>query len=133
MNVEEILNGVEDQSKGRWFELLHPVTGAGTAIRLRVIGPDSRGQAEALAMMTDELADAADDVGRVSGRDRERIRQQFLARCVVEVEIDAEPGTNLRGQALILRLLGVAWVRAQVDTFAINRAVYFAGAADAAV
>lgn len=66
MELNDILSGAEDQNRGRWFELLHPVTGAATGVRLLVAGPDSRVQAEALALMTDDLSEAADDQGRVT-------------------------------------------------------------------
>lgn len=136
MELNDILSGAEDQNRGRWFELLHPVTGAATGLRLLVAGPDSRVQAEALALMTDDLSEAADDQGRVSGSDRAECHRRLLARCILDWRVTegGEPLPYSHDRAK--RLLAVAWVKAQVDAFAANRAVYFwpadKGAADAA-
>lgn len=134
MELHEILSTVEDQDRGRWFELLHPVTGAPVSVSVRVAGPDSRVQAVAMALMTDELAEAADMDGRVPGSARAEVRRRFLGRCILDWRVteggEPIPYTFDRGQ----RLLAVAWVMAQVDAFAGARAIYFqpAGGADAA-
>jgi len=128
MQLSEITATVEDQGAGRWFDLLNPVTGEPVGVRLRVIGPDSRGQAEALALMTDDLAEVADAAGRVAGADRERVRRQFLARCVVDWEAVEDGQPVPFSHAALMRLLAVSWVRGQLDAFAINRRIYFAGA-----
>lgn len=125
MELNDILWTVEDQDKGRWFTILHPVTGAPTSVSLLIAGPDSRVQAEAAAIMTDELAEAADDQGRVSGAARADIRRRFLARCVRDWRA-VEGGEALPFTfSAVLRILGVAFVAAQVDAYAGNRSVYF--------
>ena len=131
MDLSEILAAADDQGKGRWFDLLHPVDGRPVAVKLRIAGPDSRVQAEAMALMTDELAEAAAFDGRVRGVDREECHRRFLARCVVDWQA-AEGGKPVPfGFAAVVKLLSVAWVKAQVDTFAAARALYFKGGDDA--
>ncbi len=130
MQLSEILSTVDDQSAGRWFDVLQPVTGAPIGLRLRLAGPDSRQQSEALCMMTDELAEAADETGRVTGQDRELIRRRFLARIVLDWEASDEGKPVPFAFPAVLRLMGVAFVRSQVDAYGASRAIYFAGADD---
>ena len=132
MELHDVLSMVEDQDRGKWFPLLHPVTGAETGLRLRVAGPDSRAQARALALMTDELAELADASGRVSGEDRAKAHVHLLARIILDWDVKegGEPIPFTFERAA--RLLSVAWVKAQADGFAASRRVYFEGAADAA-
>lgn len=133
MELSDILSMTEDQSRGRWFELMHPVTGAPAGVAVLVAGPDSRVQAEAMALMTDDLAEVAGPDGRVAGKDRAEVHRRFLARCVLDWRAK-EGGEELPfNHDRIMRLLAVAWVREQVNAFAVNRSVYFfAGASDAA-
>lgn len=132
MGPSDILAQSEDQDRGKWFPLLHPVTGKPVGIDLLVAGPDSRRAGEAMALMTDDLAEAADDRGRVKGADRETIYRRMLARCVLDWRAE-EAGEPVRfSHDAILRLLAVAWVKAQADSFAAARSVYFAGGTDAA-
>lgn len=125
MNLNDILNAAEDHERGRWFDLRDPVTGDVTGIRLRLAGPDSATQARARLRMVDELADAADDEGRVSAEAREKVRVNSLARCVLAWEIE-EDGTPLPfSHKDVVRLLRAApWVHAQVDAFAGDRAAF---------
>jgi hypothetical protein len=41
MQLDAIEANAADQDKGRWFDLLDPVSGTKTGIRLRLAGPDS--------------------------------------------------------------------------------------------
>lgn len=127
MGPSDILAQAEDQNRGKWFPLLHPVTGAPTGIAFLVAGPDSRVAAEALALMTDDLAEAADNDGRVPGADRAVIHNKMLARCILDWKAEEEGEPVAFSFAAVLRLLAVAWVKAQVDTFAGARSVYFGG------
>lgn len=125
MQLNDILAGVEDQQRGRWFALLHPVTGEATDVMLLVAGPDSATQAGAMVAMTDELAELADLDGRVAGKDRADVHRRFLARCVLDWKA-TEGGEPIPFKFdRLLRLLAVAWVKSQVDAFAGNRAVYY--------
>lgn len=132
MGPSDILAQAEDQDRGKWFPLLHPVTGAETGISLLVAGPDSRRQADALALLTDDLADLADEAGRVNGAGRAAAHRRMLARCVLDWKAEEEGQPVPFNFSAVLRLLGVAWVKAQVDTFAAARSVYFPGGGDAA-
>ena len=127
MGPSDILAQAEDQNRGKWFPLLHPVTGAATGISFLVAGPDSRVAAEALALMTDDLAEAADENGRVRGKDRAAIHAKMLARCILDWKAEEGGEPVPFSFAAVLRLLAVGWVKAQADTFAGARSVHFGG------
>jgi hypothetical protein len=125
MQLNDILMSSQDQDRGREFELLDPVSGKATGIKLRIAGPDSATQSRARLQVTDDLADAADDDGRIDAAAREKARLNCLARCVLgwEIEEDGEPLPF--NHANVVRLLkAAAWVHAQVDTFAGDRAAF---------
>ncbi|EGJ21675.1 hypothetical protein RSWS8N_06315 [Cereibacter sphaeroides WS8N] len=127
-DLSAILADAEDQERGAWFDLLDPVTGAATGIRVRLAGPDSRTQAKARLALADELAEAADMEGRVSAEARERARVNSLARCVLGWEItqDGEPVPFTH--ANVVRLLRAAtWVEAQIDAYAADRRAHRGG------
>lgn len=125
MQLNDIEADAQDQDRGREFDLLDPVTGKATGITLRIAGPDSATQARARLQMVDDLADAADEAGRVSAGAREKARLNTLARCVLgwDVKEDGQPVPFTH--ANVLRLLRAAhWVQAQVDGFASDRAAF---------
>lgn len=124
MEMGDILANADDQGRGRWFELLDPVTGDATGLKVRIAGPDSSVQATAAALMVDELAEMADLDGRVSGERRAEARRNFLARCCLDWRV-TEGGEPIPFTfARVHKLLAVAWVREQINIFAANRAVY---------
>ncbi|WP_313349918.1 hypothetical protein, partial [Paracoccus sp. (in: a-proteobacteria)] len=115
----------QDQDRGRDFELVDPVTGQPTGIKLRIAGPDSATQARARLQMVDDLADAADGEGKVSAADRERVRLNTLARCVLGWEISENGEPVPFNHASVVRFLKAAlWVQQQVDSFASDRAAF---------
>lgn len=125
MQMNDILANAEDQDRGKWFALRDPVTGKETGIRLRIAGPDSATQARARLRMVDELAEAADDEGRVSAEAREKCRLNSLARCVLGWEIEEDGQPLPFTHANVLRLLRAAsWAHQQVDAMAGNRAAF---------
>lgn len=125
MQLDDIEANTADQDRGQWFDLLNPVSGAPTGIRLRLAGPDSATQGRARLAMVDELAEAADDEGRVPAAAREKIRQKSLARCVLGWEIAEDGAAVPFSQANVLRLLRSAqWVYEQIDAMAGNRAAF---------
>lgn len=125
MQLNDILANAEDQDRGLWFDLMDPLTGEPTGIRLRLAGPDSATQARARLRMVDELAEAADDDGRVSAEAREKCRLNSLARCVLGWEVSEAGEPVPFTHANILRLLrAAAWVHQQVDAMAGNRAAF---------
>ncbi|MFJ1293238.1 hypothetical protein ACEPPZ_14320 [Paracoccus yeei] len=125
MQLNDILADAQDQDRGRDFDLLDPVTGKATGIKLRIAGPDSATQARARLQMVDDLADAADADGRVSAADREKIRLNTLARCVLGWEVQEDGQAVPFTHAHVVRLLKAAhWVQQQVDGFASDRAAF---------
>ncbi|TMV56163.1 hypothetical protein FGG78_37700, partial [Thioclava sp. BHET1] len=74
MEFQDIRADAQDQDRGRELELLDPVTGQDTGIRIRVAGPDSATQHRARLQLADALAEVADQSGRVSAEQRERLR-----------------------------------------------------------
>jgi len=128
MQLNEIVAWSEDQDRGRWFELVDPVTGKPVGIRLKIVGPDSQTQRRATLKLADELADMADGDGMVSGEARETCRLKNLARCVTDWEILEDSSPVPFGFANVLRLLKAAqWVQVQVDALASDRAAHRVG------
>lgn len=126
MQLDAIEANAADQDRGAWFDLFDPVTGGKTGIRLRLAGPDSATQGRARLAMVDELAEAADDEGKVSAAAREKIRLRSLASCVLAWEIEEGGEPVPFTQANVLRLLRSArWVEEQIDAMAGNRAAHW--------
>lgn len=125
MQLNDIEADAQDQDRGRDFPLLDPVTGKAIGITLRIAGPDSATQARARLQLVDDLAEAADDDGRVSAAAREKARLNSLARCVLGWDVKEEGEPLPFTHANVLRLLrAAAWVQAQVDGFASDRAAF---------
>lgn len=125
MQLNDILADAQDQDRGRDFDLLDPVTGKATGITLRIAGPDSATQARARLQLADDLAEAADDMGRVSAKDREKARLNCLARCVLGWDVKEDGEAVPFTHANVLRLLrAAAWVQAQIDGFASDRGAF---------
>lgn len=128
MQLDDIRNQTADQDRGHWFDLVDPVTGKPTGIRVKLAGPDSETQNRARLRLADDLADVADAEGRVSAEARERCRIDSLARCVLAWEITEDGQPVPFNHANVLRLLKAAtWVQAQVDANASDRASFRAG------
>lgn len=125
MQLNDILADAQDQDRGREFELLDPVTGEATGIKLRVAGPDSATQHRAQLALADDLAELADLDGRVSAAPREAARLNSLARCVLGWDVSENGEPVPFSQENVLRLLRASrWVREQVDGFASDRAAF---------
>lgn len=124
MTLEDILANVADQDRGKVFELVDPVTGQPTGIKLWIVGPDSETAHRARLALSDELAEVADPEGKVTAEQRERARLNCLARHVLRWEISEEGEPVPFNTKNLLRLLRVHWVQAQVDSFAADRAAH---------
>lgn len=124
MTLDEILANVADQDRGKEFELLDPVEGKPTGIKLRIVGPDSETAHKARLALADELAEMADHNGRVSAENREKARLNCLARHVVDWEVEEDGKPVPFSHANVLRLLKVHWIQEQVDAFAADRAAH---------
>lgn len=125
MQLDDIVSNAADQERGTWFDLVDPVTGGATGIRVKLAGPDSATQNKARLALADELAELADTDGRVTAEARERARIKSLAKCVLALEISegGEPLPCTHGN--VVRFLKSAhWVQVQVDTFASDRAAH---------
>ena len=124
MDLSDILANIADQDKGRECELLDPVTGEATGIKLWIVGPDSKTAHDARIAMADELMELARPDGTIAAEVRERARIHSIARLVQRWEI-SEGGEALPfNQKNLLRLLAVSWIEAQIDAFACNRAKF---------
>lgn len=125
MQLDAIENNAADQDRGLWFDILDPVTGAATGIRLRLAGPDSATQHRAELAMADELAEMANAEGRVTAENREAIRLKALAKCVLAWEIQEAGKPVPFSQCNLLRVLKSAkWLQMQVDAFAADRVAF---------
>ncbi|MDI7864083.1 hypothetical protein MRS76_19220 [Rhizobiaceae bacterium n13] len=122
MQLDDILHNVADQDRGRELEIVDPWTGKPAGIRFRIAGPDSTVQHRARIQMMDELAEAADQDGKVTAETRERARVNCLAKCVLLMEIEEEGKPVAMSHKNVLRvLMAAAWIQAQVDAFAGDR------------
>lgn len=125
MQLNDILNDAQDQDRGREFELHDPVDGEPTGIKLRIAGPDSATQARARLQLSDDRAEAMDEMGRVSAEAAEKARLNALARCVLAWEIMEDGQLVPFSHSNVLRLLKSAtWVQAQIDAFASDRTAF---------
>ena len=124
MTLDEVLTNVADQDRGREFELVEPVDGAPTGIKLWIVGPDSETAHRARLALSDELAEVADINGRVTAEQRERARLNCLARHVLRWDVIEAGKAVPFSTANLLRLLRVHWVHEQVDGFAADRAAH---------
>jgi hypothetical protein len=121
MTLDDILANVADQDRGAMLDLVNPVTGELTGIRLWIVGPDSDTANRARLALADELAEAADKDGRVSAENRTKARLNALARHVLRWEITEGGQPVPFNTKNLLRVLRVHWVQEQVDTFAADR------------
>lgn len=125
MQLDDIRAFTADQERGAWFDLRDPVTGDKTGIRVKLAGPDSETQNRARLRLADDLAEVADAEGRVTAEARERARIDSLARCVLAWEISEDDQPLPFTHANVVRFLrAAAWVQAQVDALASDRAAF---------
>lgn len=124
MTLDDILANVADQDRGREFELHDPVDGTPTGIKLWIVGPDSETAQRARISLYDELAEMADNDGRVSADHKEKARLNCLARHVLRWELIEEGRHVPFTTTNLLRLLRVQWCQAQIDAFASDRAAH---------
>lgn len=129
MTLDDIHANLADQDRGRWLDVVDPWEGKPVGLRLLIAGPDSQTQHKARIAMMDELADAADGEGKVSFELREKARVNGLARAVLDFEVADAFAVNLTfSHKAVVKLLSVAWIQAQADAFAGDRAFFRSGA-----
>lgn len=125
MQLNDIRAFSADQDRGKWFELLDPVDGSATGLRVKVAGPDSTAQNRARLRLADDLADLADAEGRVTAQARETARLDSLARCLLDWDVSENDEPVPFNHKNVLRLLKAAsWVQAQIDGFASDRTAF---------
>jgi len=120
-NLNDITNNLADQDKGREFELADPFSGELTGIKLHIVGPDSETARRADLAFADELADMANEDGRVNAEQRRKARMNALARRVIRWEAEEDSKSVPFNTKNLLTLLAVPWVDEQVDAFAGDR------------
>lgn len=125
MDLNEIYNNLADQEKGHEYDVMDPVTGQKTGIRFRVAGPDSQIARRARLKLVDDLANLADDMGKITAEAREKARIASLAAHVLDWNL-TEGGQALacNHQNIVQVLTSVLWLQVQVDAFAADRTLY---------
>ena len=122
MQLDDILANVADQDKGRELEIVEPFSGQPTGMKFTVVGPDSDTARRARIRLADELAEMADNDGRISAEHREKARRNCLAAHVIRWSNVTEDGKEVPFNTKnLLTLLRVQWVEIQVDAFAADR------------
>ena len=121
MKFSDVFNNADDQDKGRELELRDPFTGEPTGMKMTIVGPDSTTAHRADLAFADDLAEMADDDGRVSPESREKARLNALCRRVTRWEIEEDGKPVAFNTKNLLTLLRVRWVQEQVDAFAGDR------------
>lgn len=133
MDFTDIKNNIVDQDKGVEFDILDPISGKSTGIKFKLAGPDSVTQHKACLAMADELAELAGIDGRITAENREEVRINTLARCVLDWKIKEGKKAIPFNHANVVRVLKAGtWLQAQVDGFASDRQAFgpFIGGAE---
>ena len=124
MTLEEILANVADQDRGKEFELLDPVQGKPTGIKLWIVGPDSATAHRARLALSDELAELSDMSGMVTAENREKARLNCLARHVLRWEIEEDGSLVCRMETsegddgtVKTRSMGYIWTKEDYGNF----------------
>lgn len=111
-----------DQDGGAWMDILSPLDGAPTGLRVLVAGPDSPVQGRAALALVDELAAVADEQGRVTAAQRETARLNNLASCILGWNAQERGQPVPFNHANAVRLLRAGkWIQGQIDAFAADR------------
>jgi hypothetical protein len=121
MQLDDIFANARDQDRGAVLDLVDPVEGKPTGLKLWVAGPDSETAHRARLQLADDMADMADASGRVAADKRETARRACLAAHVLRWEVTEEDKPVPFSTANVVRLLKVHWVEQQVDAFAADR------------
>lgn len=131
MDLTEITNAAGSQEKGHEFELLDPVRGGPTGIKLRIAGPDSEISRKARQAVEREYNRLSARTGGMTPEAKERVMDTFFASIVLGWNVKEDGKALPFSRDNFLRLLRAGlWVRAQVDSFAGDRSPYFASEAE---
>lgn len=126
MELNDLLRLGADQDAGHLFDLVDPVRGDATGIKVRLAGPDSERARKARFDMDREIGRLSARKGGLTPEQRETVAIDFLFALTLGWEIGEG------GKALPLtrenfgRLCKAGtWVRGQIDHYAGERAPYF--------
>lgn len=126
MDLSDITNSAGAQEKGHEFELLDPVRGDPTGIKLRLAGPDSQISRKARQTLEREVSRLSNRSGGMSPEARERLMDDFFAAITLDWTVKEKGKSVPYSKDAFLRLLRAGlWVRAQIDGFAGDRSPYF--------
>lgn len=118
MQLDEVIANAVDQDRGADLNLIAPWDGQPTGMILTIVGPDSEAARRADLALVDELAEVADLDGRVTAEQRAKAKLNALARRIIRWDVKEDDKPVALTQKAALSLLGVGWVREQVDAFA---------------
>lgn len=119
MQMSDVLANAVDQDKGRDLDLIAPWSGEPTGMVLTIVGPDSDTARRADIAFADELADRADPTtGMVNAENRAQANLNALAKRVLRWNVEEAGKPVPFDHKAVVTLLGVGWVREQVDAFA---------------
>lgn len=127
MDLSDLLNATKSQETGHEFDILDPVEGRPTGLKVTIAGPDSEIMRKARIDMEKEVGRATSSRGTLSPEARERLMTDFLFAVTLDWKI-VEGGKPLPfNRENFDRLLSAGtWLRAQLDTFAGDRSPYYA-------
>lgn len=126
MDLSEVIKSAEAQDAGHVFELLDPVSGDPTGLKLRIVGPDSKVAKDARLAVEKEVARLSARRGGITAEDRDRLMEDLYATLVIGWDVKEKGKAVPFSKEALLRLLRAGtWVRAQVDAFAGDRGPYF--------
>lgn len=129
MDLSEISGLSAAQEKGYEFELLDPVHGTPTGLKLLIAGPDSDITRKARQDMERELTRLSGRTGGLTPEGRERLMDGFLFSLTLGWDVQEKGKPVAFSKENFQRLLRAGtWVRAQIDTFANDRSPYFPAA-----
>lgn len=121
MRMSDVLSNATDQDRGVDLELIAPWDGSMTGMVLTITGPDSDTAKRAEIQMMDQLAAMADDQGVVTAENRRMAAIDALAKRVLRWDVKEDDKPVPFDHSAVVVLLGVPWVREQVDAFAGDR------------
>lgn len=126
LDLADVIGNVRDQNRGRWFDILDPVTGAQTGIRLQIAGPDSETQRRAQLRLADRLVELAGPNGRVTAEDRCTARVEALAECIIDLAVVENGQEMSHSHRNTVRLLKAArWLEETADRLAGDRSLFW--------
>ncbi|MBN9347556.1 MAG: hypothetical protein J0I48_15400 [Devosia sp.] len=121
MQLNDLDKIAEEHEAGRWFELLSPVDGKPTGIKLKVAGPDSERQRKAGFAYQNALTEA-NRRGKITAERADDLYVDHLADFVVDLDASEDGKPVPFSKETVTRIIRAGrWVRAQLEQFAQER------------